>query len=84
MTLYLTPGVQPGPTLIRDIIETAGGRLLTSRPSLTKISAMQSTMGASAFVVISCENDLPWCRDFFRHKIGKYFQLVINLVNGSC
>ncbi|XP_033638672.1 PAX-interacting protein 1-like isoform X1 [Asterias rubens] len=69
VTLYLTPGVQPGPTLIRDIIETAGGRLLTSRPSLTKISAMQSTMGASAFVVISCENDLPWCRDFFRHKI---------------
>ncbi|XP_022094041.1 PAX-interacting protein 1-like isoform X2 [Acanthaster planci] len=69
VTLYLTPGVQPGPTLIRDIIEMAGGRLLTSRPSLAKISAMQSTMGASAFVVISCENDLPWCRDFFRHKI---------------
>ncbi|XP_038053452.1 PAX-interacting protein 1-like isoform X2 [Patiria miniata] len=69
VTLYLTPGVQPGPGLIHEIIEMAGGRLLTTRPSLAKISAMQSTMGASAFVVISCENDLPWCRDFFRHKI---------------
>lgn len=69
VTIYISPGVKPGANMLRDIIECAGGRLAPSRPSLTKISHIQSTIGKRAFVVISTPNDMPLCRDFFTHNI---------------
>ncbi|XP_072181998.1 PAX-interacting protein 1-like [Diadema setosum] len=69
VTIYITPGVKPGADMMRDIVECAGGKLAPSRPSLRKISHIQSTLGKGAFVVISTPSDMPLCRDFFTHNI---------------
>ncbi|XP_041467237.1 PAX-interacting protein 1-like isoform X1 [Lytechinus variegatus] len=69
VTIYITPGVKPGANMLREIIECAGGKLAPSRPSLTKISHIQSALGKGAFVVISSPSDMPSCRDFFTHNI---------------
>ncbi|XP_033118535.1 PAX-interacting protein 1-like isoform X2 [Anneissia japonica] len=69
MIFYLTPGVKPGIDMMRDIIESGGGRVLHSRPSLKSIMVIRKNIAAFAFIVITCENDLPACRDLFTEKI---------------
>ena len=71
MNFYMTSGVKPIPSMMKDIIECAGGKLLPTRPSLKKIGTLLAEGGPACFVVITCDTDLPLCRDFLRHKIGE-------------
>ncbi|XP_070567106.1 PAX-interacting protein 1-like [Ptychodera flava] len=64
MTLYVTPSVKPDASQMIDIVECGGGRLITRKPALNSVANMKDTNGRPLFVVISCDNDLPLCRDF--------------------
>ncbi|XP_071955134.1 PAX-interacting protein 1-like isoform X2 [Antedon mediterranea] len=69
LIFYLTPGVKPGIDMMRDIIESAGGRVLISRPSLKNIMVIRKNIASTAFIVVTCDNDLPSCRDLFNDHI---------------
>ena len=69
---YITHGCIPSPKLIKDVVESAGGRAVTSsRPTKRQLSKMGEN--GLKFGVISCENDLHLCEVFFSRKIGSYF-----------
>ncbi|XP_077979185.1 PAX-interacting protein 1-like, partial [Glandiceps talaboti] len=69
MTLYVTPGVQPQASMMIDIVKCGGGILVTKKPSLKTVTKMKDTNGRPLFVAISCDRDLPLCRDFIRNNI---------------
>ncbi|XP_072045733.1 PAX-interacting protein 1-like [Amphiura filiformis] len=69
ITFYVSSGVKPGLDTMKEIIECAGGILLPSRPSLKTVGGILAAGGPGSFVVITCDTDLPLCRDFLRHKI---------------
>ena len=67
---YITNGCIPSPKIIKDIVESAGGRAVTTgRPTRRQLQRMQEN--GLKFCVISCENDLHLCDIFFQRKIGK-------------
>ena len=71
LTFYKTPSVQPGGATLSDIIENAGGALVTRRPSVRHIREQRSEEGQPTFIVITCDSDLHLCDDLVTRQIGK-------------
>ena len=71
ITFYVSSGVKPGMDTMKEIVECAGGIMLPSKPSLKSVGSILAAGGPGSFVVITCDTDLPICRDFLRHKIGE-------------
>ena len=71
MTFYNTPSVQPSITVLRDVIESAGGTMVTRRPSLRHIREYRDdTTGKPTFIVLTCDADLDLCGDLTKRQIG--------------
>ena len=71
MVFFITPGVIPSPSVIKPIIESAGGIAVTNvAPNAAQLKKM-SDKGLQ-FVVISTENDGHLCETFFKYHIREY------------
>ncbi|XP_072110162.1 PAX-interacting protein 1 isoform X1 [Mobula birostris] len=66
---YITPGICPSLATMKAIIECAGGKLLTKQPSYRKIMEHKQNKSLSEIILISCENDLHLCREYFARNL---------------
>jgi PAX-interacting protein 1 len=74
-TFYMTPGVVPSPSVLADIIESAGGKVEKNRRSLKTIQ--EANQKEYSYFVITVANDLHLLRDLIKCEIGKYPDTVI-------
>ncbi|XP_077392039.1 PAX-interacting protein 1 [Festucalex cinctus] len=66
---YLTPGMCPSLSTMKSIVESAGGKLLAKQPSYRKIMEHKQNKNLPEIVLISCDNDLHLCREYFLKNI---------------
>lgn len=66
---YLTPGICPSLSTMKSILESAGGKLLTKQPSYRKIMEHKQNKNLPEIILISCDNDLHLCREYFLKNI---------------
>ncbi|XP_034039105.1 PAX-interacting protein 1 isoform X2 [Thalassophryne amazonica] len=66
---YLTPGICPSLSTMKSILESAGGKLLARQPSYRKIMEHKQNKNLPEIVLISCDNDLHLCREYFMKNI---------------
>uniref|UniRef100_A0A671UQJ2 PAX-interacting protein 1 n=1 Tax=Sparus aurata TaxID=8175 RepID=A0A671UQJ2_SPAAU len=66
---YLTPGMCPSLSTMKSILESAGGKLLAKQPSYRKIMEHKQNKNLPEIIVISCDNDLHLCREYFLKNI---------------
>ncbi|KAM9308195.1 PAX-interacting protein 1 [Gastrophryne carolinensis] len=66
---YITPGICPSLSTMKSIVECAGGKILTKPPSFRKIMEHKQNKSLAEIVLISCENDLHLCREYFAGSI---------------
>ncbi|XP_075068234.1 PAX-interacting protein 1 [Mixophyes fleayi] len=66
---YITPGICPSLSTMKSIVECAGGKILTKPPSFRKIVEHKQNKSLAEIILISCENDLHLCREYFTGSI---------------
>uniref|UniRef100_A0A2K5DV98 PAX-interacting protein 1 n=1 Tax=Aotus nancymaae TaxID=37293 RepID=A0A2K5DV98_AOTNA len=66
---YITPGICPSLSTMRSIVECAGGKVLSKQPSFRKLMEHKQNSSLSEIILISCENDLHLCREYFARGI---------------
>ncbi|XP_055447326.1 PAX-interacting protein 1 isoform X2 [Bubalus kerabau] len=66
---YITPGICPSLSTMKAIVECAGGKVLSKQPSFRKLMEHKQNKSLSEIVLISCENDLHLCREYFARGI---------------
>lgn len=66
---YITPGICPSLSTMKSIVECAGGKILTKPPSFRKIMEHKQNKSLAEIILISCENDLHLCREYFAGSI---------------
>ncbi|CAH2282019.1 PAX-interacting 1 [Pelobates cultripes] len=66
---YITPGICPSLSTMKAIVESAGGKILTKQPSFRKIMEHKQNKSLAEIILISCENDLHLCREYFASNI---------------
>lgn len=66
---YITPGICPSLSTMKAIVECAGGKVLSKQPSFRKLMEHKQNKNLSAIILISCENDLHLCREYFARGI---------------
>ncbi|KAG9476412.1 hypothetical protein GDO78_003128 [Eleutherodactylus coqui] len=66
---YITPGICPSLSTMKSIVECAGGKILTRPPSFRKIMEHKQNKSLAEIILISCENDLHLCREYFAGSI---------------
>ncbi|XP_073190680.1 PAX-interacting protein 1 isoform X5 [Lepidochelys kempii] len=66
---YITPGICPSLSTMKAIVECAGGKVLSKQPSFRKLMEHKQNKSLSAIILISCENDLHLCREYFARGI---------------
>ncbi|XP_057587442.1 PAX-interacting protein 1 isoform X2 [Hippopotamus amphibius kiboko] len=66
---YITPGICPSLSTMKAIVECAGGKVLCKQPSFRKLLEHKQNKSLSEIILISCENDLHLCRDYFARGI---------------
>lgn len=66
---YITPGICPSLSTMKAIVECAGGRVLSKQPSFRKLVEHKQNKSLSEIILISCENDLHLCREYFARGI---------------
>nr|SVE77471.1 EOG090X027U [Daphnia lumholtzi] len=68
---YITPSVVPSRSVLRDIIENSGGKVIAQPKSMKVISDFVSK-DENSYIVISCPTDLHLLNDVMKAKIGVY------------
>nr|XP_015303821.1 PREDICTED: PAX-interacting protein 1 isoform X5 [Macaca fascicularis] len=66
---YITPGICPSLSTMKAIVECAGGKVLSKQPSFRKLMEHKQNSSLSEIILISCENDLHLCREYFARGI---------------
>uniref|UniRef100_A0A3P8WZZ6 PAX-interacting protein 1 n=1 Tax=Cynoglossus semilaevis TaxID=244447 RepID=A0A3P8WZZ6_CYNSE len=66
---FLTPGICPSLSTMKSILESAGGKLLAKQPSFRKIMEHKQDKNLPEIILISCDNDLHLCREYFLRNI---------------
>uniref|UniRef100_H3AA33 PAX-interacting protein 1 n=1 Tax=Latimeria chalumnae TaxID=7897 RepID=H3AA33_LATCH len=66
---YITPGICPSLSTMKAIVECAGGKVLSRQPSFRKIMEHKQNKSLPEIILISCENDLHLCREYFARKL---------------
>uniref|UniRef100_A0A8C0D4I4 PAX-interacting protein 1 n=1 Tax=Balaenoptera musculus TaxID=9771 RepID=A0A8C0D4I4_BALMU len=66
---YITPGICPSLSTMKAIVECAGGKVLSKQPSFRKLMEHKQNKSLSEIILISCENDLHLCREYFARGI---------------
>lgn len=70
-TFYITPSVVPSRSVLRDIVECSGGKVVTQPTSAKAISELMQK-DENAYIVISCPTDFHLLADVITSKIGKF------------
>jgi len=81
---YITPGICPSLSTMKAIVECAGGRVLSKQPSFRKLVEHKQNKSLSEIILISCENDLHLCREYFARGIGKSSPTALALHRSAC
>ncbi|KAI8580609.1 hypothetical protein K450DRAFT_236426 [Umbelopsis ramanniana AG] len=68
--VFITKNTGPSKSVLKDIIESAGGKLLATLPPRKLRDA--SSQSDTKLIVLSCEADKDKCKDFIHHGIGVY------------
>lgn len=77
MVFFITPGVIPSPSVIKPIIESAGGIAVTHiAPNAAQLKRMSERN--QEFIVISTENDGLLCENFHKNKVRKYYVTLLS------
>ncbi|KAM7123535.1 LOW QUALITY PROTEIN: PAX-interacting protein 1 [Ciconia maguari] len=66
---YITPGICPSLSTMKAIVECAGGKVLSKQPSFRKLMEHKQNKSLPEIILISCENDLHLCREYFARGI---------------
>ncbi|ELU01586.1 hypothetical protein CAPTEDRAFT_224833 [Capitella teleta] len=66
---HVTPSVAPGVSVLKAVIENAGGQLVSKRPPTKHMATARNPLGNPIYVVITCEADKQLCQGLFRHNI---------------
>ncbi|XP_055277605.1 PAX-interacting protein 1 isoform X1 [Moschus berezovskii] len=66
---YITPGICPSLSTMKAIVECAGGKVLSKQPSFRRLMEHKQSKSLSEIILISCENDLHLCREYFARGI---------------
>uniref|UniRef100_A0A8C7HLG3 PAX-interacting protein 1 n=1 Tax=Oncorhynchus kisutch TaxID=8019 RepID=A0A8C7HLG3_ONCKI len=69
---YITPGICPSLITMKAIVESAGGKVLPKQPSFRKIMEHKQNKNLAEIILISCENDLHLCREYFLKNIDTH------------
>nr|SVE70291.1 EOG090X027U [Daphnia similis]SVE70915.1 EOG090X027U [Daphnia similis]SVE71546.1 EOG090X027U [Daphnia similis]SVE72179.1 EOG090X027U [Daphnia similis] len=70
-TFYITPSVVPSRSVLRDIIENSGGKVVAQPKSMKVISELMNK-DENSYIVISCATDFHLLNDVMKSKIGIY------------
>ena len=54
---------------MKAIVECAGGKVLSKQPSFRKLMEHKQNKSLPEIILISCENDLHLCREYFARGI---------------
>ena len=74
-TFYVTPSVVPCRSVLRDVIENSGGKVVSQLKN-TKTILELNQKEENSFIIISCTVDFHLLSDVIKHKIGKPFSIV--------
>lgn len=74
-TFYVTPSVVPSRSLLRDIIESSGGKVVPQPKSMKAISEL-TQKDQNAYIIITCPTDYHLLSDAVRNKIGMHSYLL--------
>lgn len=66
---YITPGICPSLSTMKAIVESAGGKVLSKQPPIRKLMEHKQNKSLPEIILISCENDLHLCREYFARNI---------------
>lgn len=69
-TFYVTPSVVPARKVLREIIETSGGKVVPQLRN-TKAIVEMNLKEENSFLVVSCSADFHLLSDVIKHNIGK-------------
>ncbi|KAJ7380910.1 PAX-interacting protein 1 [Desmophyllum pertusum] len=67
--VYVTQNVEPSPSSMKEIIQCAGGQVLTTVPSqqyLAELKCKAVEQGSPILLIISCDKDYQLCSEFIR------------------
>nr|SVE73424.1 EOG090X027U [Daphnia atkinsoni] len=70
-TFYITPSVVPSRSVLRDIVESSGGKVVAQPKSMKAISEL-THKDENSYIVISCATDFHLLNDVMKSKIGIY------------
>lgn len=68
-TFYISPSVVPGRSVLREIVESSGGRVVV-QPKSARAIAELTQKDDNAYVVIACPIDFHLLTDVVKLKIG--------------
>lgn len=69
-TFYITPSVVPSRSVLREMVECSGGKVLIQPKSMKSILEL-TQKDENAFIVISCPTDYHLLSDLMKNKIGE-------------
>ncbi|XP_031560824.1 PAX-interacting protein 1-like [Actinia tenebrosa] len=78
--VYATQNVQPSPSSLKEIVESAGGQFLTSIPSRTMLRNLKNSKtkeGKPSLIVVTCQEDLELCDTFTKCGIDIHSTEII-------
>lgn len=67
---YITPSVVPSRSVLRDVIENSGGKVVAQPKSMKVISELMNK-DENSYIVISCTTDFHLLNDVMKSKIGR-------------
>nr|SVE74992.1 EOG090X027U [Daphnia dolichocephala] len=70
-TFYITPSVVPSRSVLRDIVESSGGKVVGQPKSARAISEL-TQKDENSYIIISCATDFHLLNDAVKSKIGIY------------
>lgn len=75
-TFYVTPSVIPSRSLLREIIESSGGKVMAQPKSVKSVSELNQK-DPNSYIVISCPTDYHLLGDVLKNKIGMPVVILI-------
>lgn len=75
-TFYITPSVVPSRSVLRDIVESSGGKVVIQPKSIKSISELIQK-DENAYNVISCPDDVHLLAELVKSKIGELKLIIL-------
>jgi PAX-interacting protein 1 len=73
---YITPSVVPSRTVLREIVECSGGKVVAQPKSMRAISEL-TQKDENGYIIVSCTTDLHLLTEVMKSKVGKQTEIAI-------